>query len=151
MISRKKCLIFQLFFSFAYWNKYSELEAKHGHWQRALDILHQGLDPKAIPMSIDLWINYLEMFHKIYKNEENFDVLFREQCERAVAVVGLDFKSDVLWERFIDWEHERKNIKFITEIYRRLVTIPTKLYNKHWDNFIAHVRDHHPRDILGKY
>ena len=102
-------------------------------------------------MSIDLWINYLEMFHKIYKNEENFDVLFREQCERAVAVVGLDFKSDVLWERFIDWEHERKNIKFITEIYRRLVTIPTKLYNKHWDNFIAHVRDHHPRDILGKY
>ena len=26
--------------------------------------------------------------------------------------------------------------------------MPTKLFNRHWDNFIAHVRDHHPRDIL---
>ena len=50
--------------------------------------------------------------------------------------------------RYIDWELERKNLKYITEIYRRLVSVPTKLYNKHWDNFIAHVRDHHPRDIL---
>ena len=22
------------------------------------------------------------------------------------------------------------------------------MYNKHWDNCIAHVRDHHPKDIL---
>ena len=36
----------------------------------------------------------------------------------------------------------------MTGIFRRLVRVPTKLYNKHWDNFIAHVRDHHPRDIL---
>jgi pre-mRNA-processing factor 39 len=53
-----------------------------------------------------------------------------------------------LWERFIDWELERKNLRNVTSIYRRLVAIPTKLYNRHWDNFIAHVRDHHPRDIL---
>ncbi len=26
--------------------------------------------------------------------------------------------------------------------------VPTRLFNRHWDNFIAHVRDHHPRDIL---
>jgi len=55
--------------------------------------------------------------------------------------------------RYIEWERDRiseksENLKYITEIFRRLVTIPTKLYNKHWDNFIAHVRDHHPRDIL---
>ena len=56
--------------------------------------------------------------------------------------------------RYIEWERDRiseksENLKYITEIFRRLVTIPTKLYNKHWDNFIAHVRDHHPRDVLG--
>ena len=32
--------------------------------------------------------------------------------------------------------------------HRRVVATPTKLYNKHWDNLIAHVRDNHPRDIL---
>jgi pre-mRNA-processing factor 39 len=66
----------------------------------------------------------------------------------SVQTVGLDFKSDVLWERYIDWELERKNLRNVTSIYRRLVAIPTKLFNRHWDNFIAHVRDHHPRDIL---
>ena len=66
----------------------------------------------------------------------------------SVQTVGLDFRSDVLWERYIDWELERKNLRNVTSIYRRLVAIPTKLFNRHWDNFIAHVRDHHPRDIL---
>ena len=97
-------------------------------------------------MSIELWIAYLELYHKMYsKNLENFDEAFREQCESAIMKVGLDFRSDDIWERYIEWEHERNNLKFITEIYNRLIGVPTKLYNKHWDNFIAHVRDHHPR------
>ena len=40
------------------------------------------------------------------------------------------------------------DLKWITGILKRVVGIPTKMYNKHWDNFIAHIRDHHPRDIL---
>ncbi len=99
-------------------------------------------------MSVDLWVSYLDLYHKIYKSTEDFDRLFREQCERGIMTVGLDFKSDLLWERYLEWELERKNLEYVTEIYARLVRIPTKLYNKHWDNFIAHVRDHHPRDIL---
>jgi hypothetical protein len=31
-----------------------------------------------------------------------------------------------LWERYIDWELERKNYRNITAIFRRLVGIPTK-------------------------
>ena len=83
-----------------------------------------------------------------YQEHEDFDRIFREQCERAIMVVGLDFKSDVLWERYLEWEHDRKNLQYMTDIYSRLVCVPTKLFNKHWDNLIAHVRDHHPRDIL---
>ena len=133
-------------YCFAYWVRYSDIEKKHEHWQRSLAILHRGLE--AIPMSIDLWIAYLELYHKMYRNQFDFNEIFREQCERAIMTVGMDFRSDQLWERYLEWEHERKNLKFITEIYSRLVCIPTRLYNKHWDNFIAHVRDHHPRDIM---
>ena len=48
----------------------------------------------------------------------------------------------------MEWEAERGDLKWITGILKRVVGIPTKMYNKHWDNFIAHIRDHHPRDIL---
>ena len=131
-------------YCFAYWIRYSELEIKHGNYERGLEILHTAL--KDIPMSIELWIAYLELYHKMYsKHLENFDEAFREQCESAIMKVGMDFRSDDIWERYIEWEHERNNLKFITEIYNRLIGVPTKLYNKHWDNFIAHVRDHHPR------
>ena len=96
--------------------------------------------------------NFSKLFRNAYsdlmENIYPFDTAFRGWCETAVENVGLNFHSDILWERYIEWEHERRNLIFITEIFRRLITIPTKLYNKHWDNFIAHVRDHHPRDIL---
>jgi hypothetical protein len=133
-------------YCYAYWMRYSDVEKRHNNWSRALAILHRGLE--AIPLSTELWICYLELYCKMYRGSTDFDSLFNSQCERAVQTVGLDFRSDVLWERFIDWELERKNLRNVTSIYRRLVAIPTKLYNRHWDNFIAHVRDHHPRDIL---
>ena len=71
--------------------RYSELEMKHGDYKRALEILQRGL--QGIPMSIELWMAYLELYHKMYsKNLENFDTAFREQCESAIMTVGLDFR-----------------------------------------------------------
>jgi hypothetical protein len=148
-------------YCYAYWKRYSDIERKAEHWQRALAILHRGLG--AIPLSVDLWVAYLELYHKMYSNHEDFGRLFREQCERALSTAGLDYRSDPLWEYFLERETSRANLRFVTDLYRypgpstaslaapvprRVVATPTKLYNKHWDNFIAHVRDHHPRDVL---
>ena len=133
-------------YCFAYWQRYSEIEKKHEKWQRALAILHRGLE--AIPLSVDLWVSYLELYKKMYVDNADFADLFRQQCERAVQTVGLEYRSDVLWEQYVEWEVERGDLKWITGILKRVVGIPTKMYNKHWDNFIAHIRDHHPRDIL---
>ena len=79
----------------------------------------------------------------------------QKNCEQLFFLLPICnfFFNYYLTCRYIEWERDRiseksENLKYITEIFRRLVTIPTKLYNKHWDNFIAHVRDHHPRDIL---
>ena len=133
-------------YCYAYWKRYSDIERKSENWSRALAILHRGLT--AIPLSVDLWVSYLELYHKMYSTHEEFPTLFREQCEKAVATAGMDYRSDMLWELFIEKEMERNELRFVTDLYRRVVAMPTKLYNKHWDNFIAHVRDHHPRDIL---
>ncbi|XP_059091219.1 uncharacterized protein LOC131886822 [Tigriopus californicus] len=133
-------------YCFAYWERYCDIEKRAEQWERALAILHRGLE--AIPMSVDLWLAYLELYRKMYEKLDNFDEIFRIQWEKAVMTVGLEYRSDSLWERIIEWESARNNLREVTHAYKRLISVPTKLYNKHWDNFIAHVRDHHPRDIL---
>ena len=62
-------------YCYAYWKRYSDIERKAEHWQRALAILHRGLG--AIPLSVDLWVAYLELYHKMYSNHEDFGKLFR--------------------------------------------------------------------------
>jgi hypothetical protein len=47
------------------------------------------------------------------------------------------FRSDALWEHYIERETEMKHLRFVTDLFRRVISIPTKLYNKHWDNFIG--------------
>ena len=63
--------------------------------------------------------------------------MFRAQCEKAVATVGLDYRSDAIWEHYIDREIEAGQLRYGTDLFRRVIGIPTKLYNKHWDNFIG--------------
>ena len=133
-------------YCYAYWQRYSDIEKKHEHWQRALAILHRGLE--AIPLSVDLWLSYLELYQRMYETHDNFDDMFRVQCERAIQTVGLDYHSDPLWDFYLDWEMGKGHLKWVTSAFKRVIGIPTKLYNKHWDNFVAHVRNHHPRDIL---
>lgn len=53
-------------------------------------------------------------------------------------MAGMEYRSDMLWELFIPKELERKELRFVTDLFRRVVAMPTMLYNKHWDNFIAH-------------
>lgn len=59
-------------YCYAYWKRYSDLERKKENWQRSLQILHRGLE--AIPLSVDLWLAYLELFHKMYSTHDNFQV-----------------------------------------------------------------------------
>ena len=84
-------------YCFAYWIRYSDIEKKHEHWEQSFKVLERSLE--AMPMSVDLRIAFLELYHKLYKNHENFGKRFREHCESAVMTVGLDFNSDQLWER----------------------------------------------------
>jgi hypothetical protein len=55
-----------------------------------MQLFFRGLE--AIPLSVDLWLAYLELYHKMYNTHENFPQLFRAQCEKAVATAGLDYR-----------------------------------------------------------
>jgi hypothetical protein len=59
-------------------------------------LFFRGLE--AIPLSVDLWLAYLELYHKMYNTHENFPQLFRAQCEKAVATAGLDYRYSSNWD-----------------------------------------------------
>ena len=52
---------------------------------------------------------------------------------RAIEACGLEFKSDQLWDKYIDWETKNGCLQTITQLYRRLLSIPTKCYSTHYD------------------
>lgn len=53
--------------------------------------------------------------------------------ESAVAAAGMDFRSDKLWEMYVEWEKEQGDLKAITAIYDRVLSTPTQLYSHHWE------------------
>lgn len=53
--------------------------------------------------------------------------------ESAVAAAGVDFRSDKLWELYVEWQKEQGELRAVTAIYDRVLTMPTQLYSHHWE------------------
>lgn len=123
---------------------------------RMFQVLERGL--KAIPLSVDLWIHYLNHI-KATRAEDH--VYIRSQYERAIGKIfvlsceasgvgfpwanvcsdvaeacGLEFRSDRLWESYIKWEAENGSALNVTNIYDRLLATPTLGYTSHFDKFV---------------
>ena len=100
---------------------------------------------RAIPLSVDLWIHYLNYVKATHAENET---LIRSQYERALDVCGLEFRSDKLWEAYIKWETEAKRLQRVVGIYDRLLATPTLGYNSHFGSFSDLVRANPPKDLL---
>lgn len=85
---------------------------------------------KAIPLSIDLWIHYLSHVKQKHQSDPDF---IRAQFMRALDACGLEFRSDKVWQAFINWETENGNVQNVVGIYDRLLTTPTQGYKTHME------------------
>ncbi|CAH2045350.1 unnamed protein product, partial [Iphiclides podalirius] len=121
-------------YCYGYWRKYADYEKRKGSKKKCLEVLERGL--KAIPLSVDLWIHYLNHI-KATRTEDL--AYIRAQYERAIEACGLEFRSDRLWESYIKWEAENGTALNVTVIYDRLLATPTLGYTSHFDNFQEHV------------
>jgi pre-mRNA-processing factor 39 len=52
-----------------------------------------------------------------------------------VLAAGTDFRSDRLWEAYINWEMEQEKLANVTAIYDRILGIPTQLYSQHLQRY----------------
>ncbi|XP_066426749.1 pre-mRNA-processing factor 39-like isoform X3 [Molothrus aeneus] len=134
-------------YCYGYWRKYAELERRLGSARRAQQVLERGL--QSIPLSLELWLHYISLL------QSSLDPARPESAQRvrgafeaALAAAGMDFRSDKLWESYLEWERERGDLRAVTAIYDRLLSMPTQLYSHHWERFKAHVLQHPPGAIL---
>ncbi|CAL4099757.1 unnamed protein product [Meganyctiphanes norvegica] len=130
-------------YCYGYWKKYADLERRKGDLGTAMQVFNRGLD--AIQLSVDLWIHYLEFVMSSYPEDE---LHVRSQFERAVDTAGLEFKSDKLWETYINWETAGKRWKNVTQLYERVLATPTSKYMNHWTKFQEHVKKHLPSEVV---
>ncbi|XP_028461093.1 pre-mRNA-processing factor 39 isoform X1 [Perca flavescens] len=136
-------------YCYGYWKKYADIEKKHENIQVAEEVYRRGL--QAIPLSVDLWLHYLTFI------KENSDLSdpetegrIRAAYEHAVLAAGTDFRSDRLWESFINWETEQGKLANVSAIYDRILGIPTQLYSQHFQRFKEHVQNNNPKHFLSE-
>ena len=120
---------------------------------------------KAISLSVDLWLHYINHCKTVYEKDEE---KLREQYEKAIQACGLEFRceissifyahiyiifiqiyiflfrSDRLWESYIKWELEGKRLSRVTALYDRLLCTPTLGYISHFDAFQEFVSSNLP-------
>eukprot|EP00064_Thunnus_orientalis_P018684 superscaffoldBa00004380_g18788 len=113
--------------------------------------LLQYVEQEAIPLSVDLWLHYLTY---IKENSDPSDPetegRIRAAYDHAVLAAGTDFRSDRLWESFINWETEQEKLANVTAIYDRILGIPTQLYSQHFQRFKDHVQNNNPKHFLSE-
>jgi len=55
--------------------------------------------------------------------------------ERAATDAGLEFRSDKLWEMYVDWWRERRtreSVMKMASVLDRLLQTPTQHYKRHF-------------------
>ncbi|XP_034939966.1 pre-mRNA-processing factor 39 [Chelonus insularis] len=142
-------------YCYGYWRKYADYEKKKGDPDNVQLVFDKGL--KAISLSVDLWLHYINHCKTVYEKDED---KMREQYERAIDACGLEFRSDRLWDNYIKWELEGKRLNRVMALYDRLLCTPTFGYTpsstytptpgctSHFDAFQEFVQSNSPNRIL---
>ncbi|XP_078284321.1 pre-mRNA-processing factor 39-like [Rhinoraja longicauda] len=134
-------------YCYGYWKKYADIEKRLGFTKEADEVYQRGL--QSIPLSVDLWVHYVVLLQEILEPDSpDTSVKLRSVFEMALAAAGTDFRSDRLWDMYVSWEKEQGQLKAVTAIYDRLLSVPTQLYSHHFEKFKEHVQSYSPKDVL---
>ncbi|XP_018016728.1 pre-mRNA-processing factor 39 [Hyalella azteca] len=132
-------------YCYGYWKKYADLEKRKGTKETTMQVFEDGL--AAIPLSVDLWVHYLDYVTHNY-NEPQDEHFVRLQFDRAVEACGMEFRSDKMWDAFINWESSNKRWLRVTCVYDRLLAMPVSKYLTHWTKFQDHIRKHPANEVI---
>ena len=126
---------------YIYWKKLAEYELQLSDVNNAFKVLERAVN--AFPISIDIWIHFIQLFLKFNSNEKEILSLF----ERAIKQSGQDFNSSDLWSLYLKWlsDHRLSEVIFL---YDRLFKVAIRDLSQHFLNFTKFVENNRPKDIL---
>uniref|UniRef100_T1JL07 Suppressor of forked domain-containing protein n=1 Tax=Strigamia maritima TaxID=126957 RepID=T1JL07_STRMM len=134
-----------------YWKAVRENCQDFTGWTYLLQFVEQEVFEKgvaAVPLSVDLWLHYLNFYKTQHKDDPDGEEKVRELFEYATAAAGMEFKSDRLWEMYLHWETEQKQLANVTGVYDRLLSTPSHLYSHHFEKFQEFVNNNDPKEIV---
>lgn len=120
-------------FCYGYWRKFAEFEKRHKHYEKCLNVYEAGL--QAIPLSVDLWLAYIGYVKEIAEGQRQATVKIRDTYMRALSSCGLDFRSDKLWEEYIDWEIQKREYEKAAALFDVILSTPTMGYAGHFERW----------------
>lgn len=85
---------------------------------------------KFIPVSTDLWLHYC-----IWKVEHSPPAEARELFSRATQASGQVYTSNLLWDKFLDFEKTQKNFESMEKIFSQLLSFPTNKVYEYYTRF----------------
>jgi len=101
----------------------------------------------SIPLSVDLWVHYMDYVVETYKDLQHEDFV-RQMYDTAIIACGCEYKSDKIWESYLAWERNAERWVRVTNVYDKLLATPNSKYTQQWQRFQDHVRAHPPTDIV---
>lgn len=141
--------LFRYPYCYGYWKKYADFEKRKGTKESCVAVFERGF--KAIPLSADLWIHFMNYIKVEYAVDEYF---IRQQYERAVAACGREWRSDKLWDHYVKWELSLqeeatvKDFRKVLKIYDQILLNSTQGLSHQFDMFREFVKEHNPKDML---
>ncbi|XP_071974374.1 pre-mRNA-processing factor 39-like isoform X2 [Engystomops pustulosus] len=134
-------------FSHIYWKKYADIELNLGSAEETEKIFARAV--KANPLNVTIWTSYIlfllkQVNKKLPKTAETLQGVFNE----AVDACGMEFRSDDIWNHYIEHEIKLGNFKQAMELYNRVLNIPTQRYVQQYERFKIFVAKYSPIELL---
>lgn len=95
------------------------MHANAGNNEEAISVYERGLNMN--PRSLNLWKIFCSWSEYSFNSDEHY---VRNCFERAISVIGIDYFSKFIWQKYIEFEDKKKNVLGVNQIYWRLVDIP---------------------------
>ncbi|VIO98235.1 Uncharacterized protein BM_BM3562 [Brugia malayi] len=135
-------------YCYGYWRKYAEFERRHKHYDRCTEVYERGVT--AIPLSVDLWLHYIAFIKEIVQHQENAVQKTRVIYDHAIEACGMEFRSDKLWDEYINWELSNGETVRAGALFDQILSIPTLLYSNHFDKYKTFVNSNEPDRVVSQ-
>lgn len=133
-----------------HWKRFLIMEYKLNGLQASIDVLKTAVSES--PQSLELWNDYLSALLAQYELENAPDPskteLIRAEFVAGINSVGLNFNSDVIWDKFIGFEEKQGHETPVFGLYLKLIRIPLYQYAAYYKKYSEMCKNYDVGDIL---